>query len=126
MAENDDAGEQVVAAPTYMADIRFFFRPQDVAHMGAKGLDLGTYHGVKRNALLILGETAPPNGDMPPDSAGKWSMERWQTFHQWIANGCPQGSAAPQALDGAPAARACCSRTNRRLRRGSPARQGLL
>jgi tyrosinase len=104
MAENDDAGEQVVAAPTYMADIRLFFRPMDVAHMGAKGLDLGTSDGAKRNALLILGQTAPPNGDMPPDAAGKWSMERWQTFHNWIRNGCPQGSAVPQPLDGAPAA----------------------
>jgi tyrosinase len=107
MADSDHVGEQVVADPTYMADIRFFFRPMDVDHMAAKGLDLGTYHGVKRNALLILGETAPPEGDMPPDAAGKWSMARWQTFHRWIANGCPQGAATPQPGDGAgaPAAR---------------------
>src|SRR3954464_1613573 len=67
--------EQVVTSPTYMADIRFFFRPDDIDHMASKGIDLGTYEGVKKNALTIYAHTAPPAGDMPPDVAGKWGPE---------------------------------------------------
>lgn len=85
--------DQVVASPTYMADIRFFFRPEDIDHMGAKGIDLSTYDGVKRNALAVFAHTAPPNADMPPDAAGKWSAERSQTFKNWIINGSPLGTA---------------------------------
>ena len=87
--------DQVVASPTYMSDIRFYFRPEDVDHMSAKGIDLGTYDGVKRNALAVFAHTAPPNADMPPDPAGKWSAERSQTFKNWIVNGYPQGTATP-------------------------------
>jgi hypothetical protein len=94
MADNT-APDQIVASPTYMADIRFYFRPEDVDHMGAKGIDLGTYDGVKRNALAVFAHTAPPNADMPPDPAGKWSAERSQTFKNWIANGYPVGTATP-------------------------------
>ncbi|GAA2807535.1 hypothetical protein GCM10010505_37230 [Kitasatospora aburaviensis] len=79
-----------------MADIRFFFRPQDVEHMAAKGgIELGTYEGVKENALAIVAHTTPPNGDMPPDAEGKWSAERLQTFRNWIINGYPVGAATP-------------------------------
>jgi tyrosinase len=96
MAENDVA-DQVVASPTYMAHIRFFFRPEDVAHMGAKGIKLGTYEDVKANAPTVYAHTAPPSADMPPDPAGKWSAARSETFRNWIINGCPLGSATPQA-----------------------------
>ena len=75
---DDGVADQVVASPTYMADIRFFFRPVDVDHMGAKGIDLGTYDDVKKNALAVFAHTAPPNADMPPDAPGKWSAERSQ------------------------------------------------
>jgi tyrosinase len=94
MAENI-VPDQIVASPTYMADIRFYFRPEDVDHMGLKGRDLGTYDGVMRNAHVVLTHTAPPNADMPPDPAGKWSAERWQTFRNWIVNGYPVGTATP-------------------------------
>lgn len=87
------AADPVVAAPTYLADIRTYFRPEDVAHMGAKGIDLGTYDGVKKNALTIFAHTSPPNADMPPDAAGKWSANRSQTFKNWIVNGFPLGTA---------------------------------
>jgi len=89
----DQVADPIVASPTYMADIRFFFRPEDVDHMGAKGIDLGTYDGVKRNALAVLAHTAPPNADMPPDPAGQWSANRSQTFRNWILNGYPVGTA---------------------------------
>lgn len=92
MADHTGA-DDVVASPTYMADIRFFFRPEDVDHMGAKGIDLGTYEGVKRNALAVYPHIHPPNADMPPDTPGKWSDARAQTFKNWIINGYPLGTA---------------------------------
>jgi tyrosinase len=88
----------VVANPTYMANIRFFFRQMDIDHMGPKGIDLSTYDGVKQNALAIYYQTQPPNASMPPDAAGKWSDDQWQTFQNWIANGCPLGTAIPAAV----------------------------
>jgi tyrosinase len=100
MAENT-APDQIIASPTYMADIRFFFRPEDVDHMSAKGIDLGTYDGVKRNALKVFFHTAPPSADMPPDPAGKWSAERSQTFKNWIAHGYPLGTATPPGPEAA-------------------------
>src|ERR671932_563389 len=90
---DSQSSDQVIADPTYMADIRFFFRPEDIEHMAPKGIDLGTYDGVKANAVAIFAHTAPPNADMPPDAAGKWSAERSQTFQNWIVNGCPLGTA---------------------------------
>jgi tyrosinase len=95
-----DMSNGVVANPTYMADIRFYFRPEDIAHMGSMGIDLSTYDGVKRNATTIFFHTAPPNATMPPDAAGKWSADRSQTFKNWIINGTPQGSATvPSGYD---------------------------
>jgi tyrosinase len=93
--ENSPIVDQVVAAPTYLADIRFFFRPDDVEHMAAKGIELGTYDGVRSNALSVHAQTAPPNAQMPPDAEGKWSAERSQTFRNWIVNGFPLGTATP-------------------------------
>ena len=90
---DSQSSDQVIADPTYMANIRFFFRPEDIEHMAPKGIDLGTYDGVKANAAAIFAHTAPPNADMPPDAAGKWSAERSQTFQNWIVNGCPLGTA---------------------------------
>ena len=85
--------EQVVANPTYMADIRFFFDQIDIDHMGAKGIELGTYEGVKQNAVTVFLHTAPPNADMPPEDARKWSAARSQTFKNWILAGYPVGAA---------------------------------
>lgn len=92
---DDAVPDQVITTPTYMADIRFYFRPEDVDHMAAKGIDLSTYDGVKRNALAIFAHTAPPNADMPPDPTGAWSAERSQTFKNWIITGFPMGTANP-------------------------------
>ncbi|MFJ3788683.1 tyrosinase family protein [Kitasatospora sp. NPDC090091] len=95
MTETSPTVDQVVAAPTYMADIRFFFRPEDVEHMAVRGIELGTYDGAKRNALAIYAHTTQPGGDMPKDEAGKWSAARSQTFRNWIINGFPLGTATP-------------------------------
>src|SRR5688572_9322918 len=101
--------EQVVDNPTYMGNIRYFFEQIDIDHMGARGIDLGTYAGVKRNRLAIFTHTAPPHADMPPEADRKWSAARSQTFKNWILTGCPIGTAVPQpagrktALEAAPA-----------------------
>ncbi|MFF0033832.1 tyrosinase family protein [Streptomyces avermitilis] len=102
--QTNPADDPVIAAPTYLADIRNYFRPEDVAHMAAKGFNLGTYDGVKKHALAVFTHTAPPNADMPPDAAGKWSANRSQTFKNWIVNGFPLGTApgAPPAPGPAP------------------------
>lgn len=97
---NNDVTLQVVTSPTSMADIRFFFRPVDVDHMGAKGIGLGVYDSVKRNALAIFTHAAPPHANMPTDPAGTWSSDQSQTFKNWLINGYPRGSATPQAPEG--------------------------
>ena len=93
------AEEPVVDNPTYMANIRYFFEQIDIDHMGARGIDLGTYAGVKKNALAIFAHTAPPNGDMPPEPDRKWSAARSQTFRNWIIAGFPVGTAVPAPAD---------------------------
>jgi tyrosinase len=89
--------EPVVTNPTYMGDIRNFFNQDDIDHMAKKGIDLGTYAGVKKNALAIFAHTSPPNADMPPDPLPKWSSERSQTFKNWIMTGYPVGTATAAA-----------------------------
>jgi hypothetical protein len=105
--DDKPAEEPVVDNPTYMANIRYFFEQIDIEHMGARGKDLGTYAGVKKNALAIFAHTAPPNGDMPPEPDRKWSAARSQTFRNWILAGYPVGTAVPEpagrmALEAAP------------------------
>ncbi|MDQ3666554.1 MAG: tyrosinase family protein [Acidobacteriota bacterium] len=87
--------EDPVENPTWMADIRFFFTPEDIDHMGRLGIDLATYAGVKANAVRILGATEPPDATMPPDTSRQWSQARWDTFKNWIVNGYPFGTALP-------------------------------
>ncbi|HEV2755644.1 MAG TPA: tyrosinase family protein, partial [Actinomycetota bacterium] len=86
------ADDPVVDNPTYMADIRHFFRPEDVQHMGDRGIPIGSYDDLKANATRVLAVTAPPNAFMPPDEAGKWSQNRWQTFLNWINTKYPEGT----------------------------------
>src|SRR3954451_13136754 len=89
------ADDPVVPNPTYLADIRFFFRPEDVQHMAVKGVDLATYDGVASNASNIYFQTLGPDPNMPPDEPGQWSANRSQTFANWMNNGSPQGVATP-------------------------------
>jgi hypothetical protein len=98
MATSNTA-EVPVEHPTYMADIRFFFRTVDIDHMGAKGIDLGTYDGVKRNRFAIFAQVSPPDPNMPilnngqPDVANQWSPARLATFNNWMTDNCPLGTA---------------------------------
>jgi tyrosinase len=87
--------EVPVKEPTWMSDIRFFFTPEDIDHMGERGIDLATYEGVKTNAVRIFGATEPPNATMPPDPRDNWTQARWDTFKNWIVNGYPLGTADP-------------------------------
>ena len=78
--------EEPVTKPTWMADIRFFFTPEDIDHMGKRGIDLATFEGVKTNALRIFGATEPPDATMPPDPRDNWTQARWDTFKNWIVS----------------------------------------
>ena len=88
--------EEPVRNPTWMADIRFFFTPEDVNHMGRLGIPLDTYAAVKANAIRVLGVTEPPDASMPPGARDKWSQAKWDTFKNWIVNGYPFGTAVAQ------------------------------
>lgn len=90
--------DEPVKNPTWLADIRFFFTPEDINHMGRRGIDLATYAGVKANAIRVMGATEPPDATMPPDPREKWSEARWATFKNWIVNGYPFGTAVPQRV----------------------------
>jgi tyrosinase len=89
--------DQVVDNPTYMGNIRFFFEQIDIDHMKPRGIDLGTYDGVKKHANAIYVQTAPPHPNMPPEPDRQWSAARSQTFKNWILTGFPVGTAAATA-----------------------------
>jgi hypothetical protein len=107
--------DQVVDNPTYMGNIRFFFEQEDIDHMAARKIVLGTYDGVKKNALAIHFHTQPPDGDMPPEPDRKWSMARWQTFNNWIKNGYPVGTAVATARPAGLAAAAAPGRLRKNV-----------
>lgn len=92
--------DPLVASPTYMADIRFFFRPGDIACMKAQGVNLGTYAGVRASASAIYQQTK--SGTMPMGGPA-WTANRVQTFLNWINANYPVGAAlarqAPPASD---------------------------
>jgi tyrosinase len=86
-----------VPNPTYMGDIRHFFRPMDVSHMASKSIQLGTYDGVRSHAVMIYFETLGPDPMMPPDTAGQWDADKSETFKNWMRNGYPLGTATAPA-----------------------------
>jgi hypothetical protein len=94
MGENE-AAEQVVTDPTWLTNIRFFFRQKDIDHMAVHGYNLASYAAVKKHALEIHFQVTPP-AQMPPPPDTPWSTEKVQTFNNWIANGCPLGFATAQ------------------------------
>ncbi|MBL8649238.1 MAG: tyrosinase family protein [Sphingopyxis sp.] len=91
MAESTEAQDQPIEHPTYLGDIRHLFTDVDIAHMANKGVDLGSYEGVKNNAADIYGQTQ--SGHMPPGAP--WSAAQVQTFLNWIIDKYPLGTAAP-------------------------------
>jgi hypothetical protein len=95
MASTDS--DPVVAHPTWYGQIRNFFNEVDVAHMAAKGIDLGTYQGVVDNAVSIYSQTS--GGYMPPPPATPWSANRIQTFLNWITDNYPLGTPTPVSAD---------------------------
>lgn len=88
--------EGVIANPTYLGEIRHFFDPEDIDHMGRLGVDLSTYEALRDRATSVYFRTKPPNASMPPDPARHWSVERSETFANWIRNGFPLGEPTPQ------------------------------
>jgi tyrosinase len=76
--------------PTWFGQVRNYFTKDDVDHMRAKSVDLGTYKGVVENAISIYGQTQ--SGSMPPGDAPKWSANRVQNFLNWIQDNYPLGT----------------------------------
>jgi tyrosinase len=89
--------DPLVEHPTWFGQIRNFFNDIDIAHMAAKGIDLGTYDGVVANAVSIYGQTQ--SGTMPPDPLPKWSANRVQTFLNWLTDNFPLGTPVPAPPD---------------------------
>lgn len=89
-------GDPLVAHPTYMADIRHFFRATDIACMKGQGINLATYDGVKGHSAAIYQQTK--SGSMPLGGPA-WSANRVQTFQNWINDGFPLGAAGPARLN---------------------------
>ena len=87
------ASDPVVDNPTYLGNIRYFFTAEDIDHMQQKGIDLGSYDGVKSHAVQIYSAVTPPAW-MPPDTSRQWSANRCQTFLNWISTGYPMGTPA--------------------------------
>src|SRR6266508_5992595 len=88
--------DSVIENPTYLEHIRHFFEPIDIEHMGALGVDLSTYEGLKNRATSVYFRTKPPNASMPPQTERQWSVERSETFDNWIQSGFPLGEPTPQ------------------------------
>lgn len=95
MSENTQTNG-VKQNPTYMKDIRTFFQAEDIACMRSMGIDLGTYEGVKHNALRVFFRTE--EGTMPPPGENRpWSESRKRTFYNWMKNDYPRGTGEPEA-----------------------------
>jgi tyrosinase len=90
------ASDAAVSNPTYMGNIRFFFRESpDIAHMREFGIDLSTYQGVKDNALRVYFRVK--EGSMPPGEP--WPVSQVETFYNWMRNGYPRGEGEPVAAE---------------------------
>ena len=83
-----------IANPTWYGNIRQMFDAQDVAHMANQGLDLTSYEQVVASAGSIYGQVAA--GTMPPGQP--WSADMVQTFLNWMSDGYPKGSPAPDQV----------------------------
>jgi len=83
--------EDVVTNPTYFQHIRGMFDNIDLEHMASLGIDISTPTKLKERANDVYFQTKPPNANMPPNQARKWSQERSDTFLNWIRNGHPLG-----------------------------------
>lgn len=119
-AADDDP---VIAHPSYMADIRHFFRPADIACMKAKGIDLGTYAGVRSKATNIYEQTKAKN---MPRGGPAWSANRVQTFLNWIKDKFPIGAATPQPTPTSTAIKAEAPRLRKNITALTPAEVDLL
>jgi Ferritin-like len=83
-------GPPPVRTTSFAQDVVPMFRPVDIQHMGARGLDLTDFDAVRSSATLISkrlkgigGRRMPPPPDAPLTAA---QIERFDT---WIAEGFP-------------------------------------
>jgi hypothetical protein len=101
--------DPVVPHPTYLGNIRSFFRPKDIGCMKPRGIDLSTYAGVKAHATNIYVQTK--SGNMPAGGP-RWSANRVQTFFNWIIDKCPLGTSETGTAPAAPASASARLRKN--------------
>jgi hypothetical protein len=78
---------------TWTNTIKGLFTAEDVAHMKPKGLDLGDYATVKKQAPRIYAMVS--TGRMPPadcttDPVVPWNSEMNNQFACWMQAGCPE------------------------------------
>ena len=85
------ADDPLVEHPTWLGNVRYFFRPQDVACMKPRGIDLSSYDAVKGHATNIYLQT---QAGFMPYGGPRWSDNRVSTFLNWITGGYPMGTAA--------------------------------
>lgn len=90
---SETPGDDPVASPTYLGNIKAFFSSGEIRCMSAQGIDLASYDGVRHHATDIYEQTKA--GNMPLGGPA-WSAGRVQTFLNWIENGFQLGTAAPQ------------------------------
>jgi hypothetical protein len=83
--------DPLVEHPTWLGEVRYFFRPQDVACMKPRGIDLSSYDAVKEHATNIYLQT---QAGFMPYGGPRWSDNRVKTFLNWITAGYPMGTAA--------------------------------
>ena len=72
--------------PTYTQDIQKFFRFKDINSMRPRGVELGSYEGLKANANKIY--KAVSTKHMPCD--GPWDDYKIMIFKRWIDVGMPR------------------------------------
>lgn len=72
----------------FAKDVRPLFTDTDIAHMGARGLDLNDHDDVMNNADLIYEKVT--SGAMPPQSTGgvRWTKAQCDLFKSWQTGGC--------------------------------------
>ncbi len=83
--------DDLVAHPTWLEHIRFFFDSIDIEHMKrVANMDLASYEGVKSKATQIYFQTH--GGKMPPEADRIWPPNRTNTFKNWILDKFPMGA----------------------------------
>jgi hypothetical protein len=114
--------DPLVEHPTWLGNVRYFFRAKDVGCMKPRGIDLSSYDAVKRHATNIYLQT---QAGFMPYGGPRWSDNRVATFLNWITGGFPMGTDTAQ-VSNLMAAAAPAARVRKNLANLSDAERDLL